>query len=196
MSVVNIRIRKLLPGDAPSYREIRLEALADSPEAFGGSYEAEAVEPLAWFEDRLANSEILGAFAESAFLGVAGFYIQHGAKEAHKATLWGMYVRPQARSSGLGRRLTEAVIGAARQQAELIQLRVVSGNEAARRLYASLGFAEYGLERNSLKQGGRYYDQVLMALPLVPAPGQCRSAKSRSTTRAPSSRRGRRRSSS
>ena len=42
------------------------------------------------------------------------------------------------------------------------KLTVVSENEAARRLYRTLGFIEYGLERRALKQNGRYYDEVLM----------------------------------
>jgi len=42
-------------------------------------------------------------------------------------------------------------------------LSVVSENEQARRLYASLGFVEYGLEKKALKQDGRYYDEVHMA---------------------------------
>jgi RimJ/RimL family protein N-acetyltransferase len=45
---------------------------------------------------------------------------------------------------------------------ELLQLAVVSDNEPARRLYARLGFVEYGIEKKSLKQGGRYTDEVLM----------------------------------
>ena len=49
---------------------------------------------------------------------------------------------------------------------EVIQLSVISDNQPARRLYGSLGFVEYGLERDSLKQNGRYYDEVLMALDL------------------------------
>jgi RimJ/RimL family protein N-acetyltransferase len=32
-----------------------------------------------------------------------------------------------------------------------------------RRLYASLGFVEYGIERKALKHNGRYYDEILMA---------------------------------
>jgi hypothetical protein len=40
---------------------------------------------------------------------------------------------------------------------------VVVGNEQARRLYARLGFVEYGLEKNSLKFRGRYFDEILMA---------------------------------
>jgi hypothetical protein len=59
--------------------------------------------------------------------------------------------------------LVEAVIAHARPCVELIQLSVVVGNEQARRLYARLGFVEYGIEKNSLKYGGRYYDEILMA---------------------------------
>jgi len=58
-----------------------------------------------------------------------------------------MYVRPDARGTGIGRRLVEAVLDLARQRVELIQLAVVQDNEQARRLYASLGFLEYGLEK-------------------------------------------------
>ena len=40
---------------------------------------------------------------------------------------------------------------------------MVLNNEQARSLYAKLGFLEYGVEKNALKQAGRYYDEVLMA---------------------------------
>ena len=43
---------------------------------------------------------------------------------------------------------------------------MVSDNEPARRLYERLGFVEYGVEKSSLKQDGRYYDEILMALDL------------------------------
>jgi hypothetical protein len=49
----------------------------------------------------------------------------------------------------------------------LIQLSVVLDNEQARSLYASLGFLEYGVEKNALKQTGPYYDAVLMAKDLL-----------------------------
>jgi len=68
-----------------------------------------------------------------------------------------------ARNAGVGRRLIETIIEFAGERVELIQLAVVSENEQARRLYERLGFREYGLEKNALKQDGRYYDEVLMA---------------------------------
>jgi RimJ/RimL family protein N-acetyltransferase len=106
---------------------------------------------------------MFGAFQGAEIVGIAGLVIRQGQKEAHKGLLVSMYVRAAARKSGVGRRLAEAVIDLARQHVELIQLGVVSDNQAARRLYLLLGFVEYGVEEKALKQDGRYYDEVLMA---------------------------------
>ncbi len=164
---MGIKIRRLLAADACIYRDIRLEALLASPEAFSSAYETESAEPLASFAGRLQRSTVFGAFEGSDLVGIAGFFNQIGRKQAHKGVLWGMYVRSKARRAGIGRRLAETVIDHASRQVELIQLTVVSGNEPARRLYASLGFSEYGTERNALKHDGHYWDEVLMAKPLA-----------------------------
>jgi RimJ/RimL family protein N-acetyltransferase len=171
LNAADIQIRRVMPADAALYREIRLAGLRDSPEAFGSTFDRESAQPLAWFCDRLRTSQVVGAF-RSALWGIAGFAIREGEKERHKGLLWGMYVRPDARNAGVGRRLVEAVIDHARDHVEVIQLSVVSGNERARRLYARLGFVEYGVEKHSLKQDGRYYDEILMALDLMPDPDQ------------------------
>jgi RimJ/RimL family protein N-acetyltransferase len=169
VEIADIEIRQLTPADAALYRSIRLEGLKYSPEAFGSTFEAEVIKPLAWFFERLSNSRIFGAFRDPDLLGVAGFAVREGEKEAHKGLLWGMYVRPEARGTGVAGRLVEAVIDFARPRVELIQLSVVMGNERARRLYARLGFVEYGIEKNSLKHAGRYYDEILMAKDLTAA---------------------------
>src|SRR5215475_14942332 len=158
-----IEIRRLAQNDAVLYRGIRLEALQASPEAFGSTFEVENAQPLSWFSDRLGGSAVLGAFRNTELVAIACFAVQQGQKRAHKGILWGMYVRPAARKASVGRRLVEAICNLARQQVELIQLTVVRDNEQARRLYTRLGFLEYGVEKNGLKQDGRYYDQVLMA---------------------------------
>jgi ribosomal protein S18 acetylase RimI-like enzyme len=170
MSVAHIEVRRLAqenPDDAALYRDIRLEALSANPEAFGSTFETENAQPLSWFFDRLGATTVLGAFSDMRLVAMAGFAIQQGQKSAHKGLLWGMYVRPGARGTGVGRRLIESVLDLARQRVELIQLTVVRDNEQARRLYANLGFLDYGLEKNALKQGGRYYDEVLMAKDLL-----------------------------
>jgi len=63
--------------------------------------------------------------------------------------------------------MVSAICDIARERVELIQLTVVQENKGARALYAGLGFLEYGLERNALKQDGRCHDEVLMAKGLL-----------------------------
>ena len=171
MRVNDIQIRRLTPADAAVFRDIRLEALRSSPEAFGSTFETESGQTLDFFSGRLRSSEMLGAFDGAEIVGMAGLLVRTGQKEAHKGLLVSMYVRPQGRRRGVGRRLAEGVIDMARQRIELLHLAVVSGNESARRLYASLGFLQYGIEKKALKQDGRYYDEILMAKDLTS--GQC-----------------------
>ncbi len=155
-------VRALGPADIEIFRDLRLEALQLSPAAFGSSYAVEAARPRDIFAQRLAGSTVFGGFSGDALLGMAGFMQEEGLKERHKAMLWGMYVRPAARGAGLGRRLVDAVLAHARGRVEQVTLAVVTENEAAYRLYKAAGFVEYGLQPESLKQDGRYYDEHLM----------------------------------
>jgi ribosomal protein S18 acetylase RimI-like enzyme len=163
-----VQIRRLVPADAPLFREIRLEALRLAPEAFGSTFEQECRQSLAQFEEVLTKADVFGAFRDTDLLGMAGYRTQAGAKRAHKGFLWGMYVRPPARGTGIAKPLVEAVLDHARERVELVQLTVVAENIAAQRLYGSCGFVAYGREVHALKQDGRYYDEVLMAVALDP----------------------------
>ena len=95
------------------------------------------------FEDELAAlpgyyRALLVARDESgALLGSAAVkHLPDGAAELKR-----VYVRPPARGTGLGRRLAEAAIDRARELGyEAIRLDTLPQMEAARALYASLGF--------------------------------------------------------
>jgi ribosomal protein S18 acetylase RimI-like enzyme len=158
-----VEVRRLTADDAAPYRDIRLEALRLAADAFASTFEAENAKPTSWFAERLGGSHVLGAFRAEGLVGIASLVILQSAKMAHKGHLVGMYVRPEARRGGVGRRLVEAIIEKARGHVEVIQLTVVAGNEEARRLYAGLGFEEYGFEKKALKSGDRYFDEILMA---------------------------------
>ncbi|HML09218.1 MAG TPA: GNAT family N-acetyltransferase [Stellaceae bacterium] len=167
MTIAPSDLRRLSPHDAALYRDIRLDGLADSPDAFSSTLEAEEDRPVAAFAERLADNLVIGAFSGPHLVGVVGFNVQVGQKHAHKGVLWGMYVRPAYRGLGVGRMLVEAIIEHARKRVELLQLLVVSDNVPARRLYENLGFVEYGIEWRATKYRGRYHDDVMMVLPLV-----------------------------
>jgi ribosomal protein S18 acetylase RimI-like enzyme len=162
-----IQIRQLTPADAASFRELRLEGLRLNPEAFGSTYEFEKDQPLERYSGWLTNSTVFGAFQNSHLIGTASFTQLSGQKDSHKGLLRAMYVRPTHRRTGAGRQLVQAIIDHARQKVEQLQLTVVSTNQPALRLYESLGFRQYGLEKNALKHNGTYSDEILMFLDLT-----------------------------
>ena len=167
-SKARLTVRRLSALDAAAYRDLRLAGLLAHPGAFGASWEEEADHPLAWFEDRLNQNVIFGGehLGTATIDGVAGFYISDGAKQSHKGVLWGMFIRPEARGTGLGASLIIQVLEHARHVVEEVRLTVVASNTNAIRLYERAGFERYGLEQRALKIGADYYDQVLMALTL------------------------------
>jgi ribosomal protein S18 acetylase RimI-like enzyme len=161
-------IRRLEPGpDTEGFRAIRLESLETAPESFGSDFATESRQPPEWFAERLGHNDVFGAFHGEELLGIATFASERSLQKAHKGMLWGVFVRQKARSAGVGRALIEAVLAHAMGRVEQINLVVERGNLRARRLYTSLGFVEYGLEKNAVKIGGRYFDDVLMAKALT-----------------------------
>ena len=157
-------IRVLSKTDTGEFWQLRLRALREEPESFAMAFEeARVVGTL----DSSGDSFVLGAFTP-AFSGTAGFFRRQGIKNRHKGTVWGMYVTPEARGQGLARSLMSSLISYAADLPDLEQLvlEVVTTNEAARRLYSSLGFVSYGLERRALRIGDRYLDEELLSLHL------------------------------
>jgi hypothetical protein len=54
------QIRRLETADSALYREIRLEALKQNPEAFGSTFERESDKPASWFEASVSQRDIFG----------------------------------------------------------------------------------------------------------------------------------------
>jgi RimJ/RimL family protein N-acetyltransferase len=89
--------------------------------------------------------------------------------ELHRATL-GMGLVRAYTGKGHGRRLCEAAIAWARDEAKLawIDLGVFASNTPARRLYRSMGFVEIGVRGDAFhNDAGVALDDVLMTLELA-----------------------------
>ena len=77
-----------------------------------------------------------------------------------------MYVAPEASGHGLGKKLMQDLVKRASSYdgLEQINLTVMSENIIAKKLYKSLGFEIYGVERKALKVNEQYFDEDLMVL--------------------------------
>ena len=83
------------------------------------------------------------------------------------ADLERLAVARHAHGQGIGRALMEALVAAARTAGiEQLTLDFRADNDAARALYAALGFEQYGRLRDFVAFGERRYDKCLYALDL------------------------------
>lgn len=163
-----MEIRKLNPNDAENYRTIRLEALKYKPEAFSSSYEDEVGFSVEKYRDRINNDHTytFGAFKGDILVGTVTLLCETKKKIKHRATIVAMYVKPDQRKLGVGKALMNVAINKAKELEKIdqIYLAVTVGNEPAKRLYTSLGFVTYGVDRNALKIDDTYFDEELMVL--------------------------------
>jgi ribosomal protein S18 acetylase RimI-like enzyme len=137
-------LRVLTPDDWRRWRELRLHALAESPDAFGSQladWQGAGDREARW-RDRLASVP----FNVMAFDGDAAVGMASGAPtDAGAVELISMYVRADARGAGAADALVEAVAAwAADQGAAQVVLAVRDSNERARAFYRRCGFADVG----------------------------------------------------
>jgi len=143
-------IREFLSNEWQTYREIRLRALADSPDAFGSTLAGEQAHPEAWWVERLASGVTsatdLPLFAEilGQPCGLAWGRIEPDSPGV--ACLYQVWVAPETRGMGAGRRLLDAVISWAEGlSVGAVELSVTCGDTSARRLYDRAGFVRFGV---------------------------------------------------
>ena len=185
MTADDIIIRKLTAGDAETYREFRLGALQDSPDAFTSSFAEEAAKPLQATLERLnpagrPHDAVFGAFDGAGnLMGVAGLAVYPRTHERHKGTLFGMAVAKPASGRGIGRLLVQHVLRSAATVDGLLQvgLTVSEGNLPAERLYRSCGFEVWGREPQAIIVAGKPIAKLHMIHTLA-TPNQNRAAAS------------------
>jgi 3-hydroxyisobutyrate dehydrogenase-like beta-hydroxyacid dehydrogenase/ribosomal protein S18 acetylase RimI-like enzyme len=155
-------VRRLRREDAHTFRTVLLEALKAHPDAFSASVEDELPLPIEVFERRLETGEVFGAFALGALVGIVT--LQPGALRTrrHVAMLWGMYVVPTFRRTGVAACLMAVVLEQASAQVDQVELFVNIENDVARRFYRRFGFEPYGHMRRALRVHGRDYDAEML----------------------------------
>ncbi len=162
---MSVLIRRFRESEWQTYRDLRLRALKDSPDAFGSTYENSLKYSDKEWKTRMTRVAPdwdlpLVARADDEPAGLAWGRIDPDDKDT--AFLFQMWADPAHRRKGIGRKLLQEVITWAREQGALrVQLGVTVGNSHARQLYESVGFQPVG-ELEPLREGSELSTQTMV----------------------------------
>jgi GNAT superfamily N-acetyltransferase len=175
MSEISVRV--LEEDDWHLYREVRLAALQESPDSFNASYDEEAGQDEAYWRDRMLRSVRFLAEHDGTPAGVVSLGYSSDDPEIKDdrevGEIFGLYVTPEARSTGTSWRLIQAAAERARSEG-LGRILYWVGTENARAIAfaANFGFRPSGERRTTRVVNDEFGDQeVAMVLPLVADPG-------------------------
>ncbi len=131
------------------YKSLRLAALADAPNAFGGTLAAEQGRPDGEWSARLASGTTSGYDRPLvAQIGAQGIGLAWGKLEPSKpelAHVYQMWVATTCRRQGVGQLLLDHLMGWAKATgARYLCLCVTCGDSSAMRLYLRVGFKPNG----------------------------------------------------
>jgi ribosomal protein S18 acetylase RimI-like enzyme len=158
-------VRRLAAPEWPLYRALRLRALADAPAAFGmtlAEAELRTDNDWAWVLNLGTTSGRdlpLVADLDGSPVGMA--WAKVDANVSSRVNLFQVWVAPESRGHGIAAALLDAALAWARAiGAREMQLGVVCGNDAARRLYERAGFRAIG-EPEPQRPGSSQMEQMM-----------------------------------
>jgi RimJ/RimL family protein N-acetyltransferase len=171
----NMTIRPVLLDDAQALLRLRLEALQDSPEAFGEDYDYAAAQPYSIWADLVAHSlgegdrVIFISEVQGKLVGMAGVNRSPMKNTRHSGSVWGVYVQPAWRGQGVATALVQACIDwGKRKGLATLRLGVITDNLTAIHCYENCGFRSCGVDPKAFYVKDRYYNLMRMTLVLEP----------------------------
>ncbi|HMM95568.1 MAG: GNAT family N-acetyltransferase [Micrococcales bacterium] len=143
----DITVRPLGVEEWEQYRSMRLTALQESPDAFVASYADEEAEPEEFWRARMERSTRLLAERDGETLGIASVGSVSDEKP-DAAQLFGLFVRSEARGTGVAAALVQAGARVAAEQGRTqLYYWVGTDNGRAVAFASGFGFRPTGMRR-------------------------------------------------
>ena len=165
-----VEIITLRVDEWPLYKQIRVEAVTDSPQAFGSNREQQLVHPDSFWQKRLEDAArgesqwLLFARSAGDLVGMIGAYRDENTSQ--EATVISVYVTPSARGRGISALLMKAILEKLRQAGmRKVWIGVNIEQKAALHLYQKTGFQVVATEHNRMGDG-EFHDEYRMAMML------------------------------
>jgi ribosomal protein S18 acetylase RimI-like enzyme len=166
-----IEITHLTVADWQAYRELRLEALRESPQAFGSSFHESVSRPDSHWQYRLEEAArgeegwLLFARSGQKLVGLIGAYHDKVASQqlgTQVAEVISVYVTPAARGRGISKLLMQSILDVLKESGiHTARLDVNPDQIPALRLYQGFGFTTIDIEQRLLGDGD-YHEEYIM----------------------------------
>ncbi|HET7475504.1 MAG TPA: GNAT family N-acetyltransferase [Dermatophilaceae bacterium] len=173
-----ITVRALGEDDWRAYRDIRLEALRESPDAFVATLEQEQAYDEEFWRQRMNRSRRLIAVVGDRAVGVVSLGVAGKDSGANVGELFGLWVAPAQRGHGVAWQLVEAGAEQAREDGRShLAYWVGTDNGRAVAFASSFGFRPTDTRRpmrTSRDEDGE--EEMAMVLPLGADPGSVPSS--------------------
>lgn len=149
------------------FRQLRLKALHDHPEAFSADYQAHLEGSDAFWKRYLDNDEnasLYLAFHGSDLIGMTSVRLGSSPKIRHNAEILGVYLLPEWRGMGIASALINACCDWAKSSGAVVaRLGVTAVDEPAIRCYKRCGFVITGRVPRGIRINGVYLDGLNMS---------------------------------
>lgn len=170
MDISTLKIIRLDPSGWARYKELRLDALLNDPDSFGGTYaEAFAKSDGDWI-DRLSDDNTRWLFAEvdGILVSMACGYYEPADDGLDAAWIGAVYTKSAYRGKGIMRKILEGLVGLIREdnKVDRIFLHVNKDAVSAINVYEKVGFRRLDPVEDYVTADGRSIPQYLMRLEL------------------------------
>jgi len=161
------KITKLPPSRWQDYKNLRIEAVIDSPQSFTSTVDETHAEPDTAWQSKIKNM-FFAVTDDGQLAGMAGCVCDEKEKLAHIGHVVSVYVHPEYRRQGIGRQLLMAIIEYSQGNPSIkkLELGVITTETAAYALYTSVGFKKVGELSMASWANNRFYDEYLMEMVL------------------------------
>lgn len=161
-----IEIVTLPPSQREDYKNLRLRALQEEPQAYETKYEDALAEPPIEWQKRLEASEIgktqLLSFAKlnGNLVGMAAAWRPENEEVMNVVSV---FIAKEARGKGISKKLLSHLIESVKKNEDVKTLRLeVNPNQTpAYKLYEGLGFKKVGVHKIVLGDGKEYEDHIM-----------------------------------
>jgi len=148
-----VEVRRVRAEEWRKFKQLRLEALKDTPIAFVERYEESIEKPDEFWQERTVRGAegdtrvMFVAVADGELVGKASCFVEDDITDRVSAHVVGVYVTPawRGREDVAARLLAEAIAwGREDKEADQVRLFVTDGNERAAAFYRRIGFVASG----------------------------------------------------